>query len=107
MLLIYQWIEDENFENIFAATTGKEAWDILRNANQGIERTIQVRLQLLRGEFEALQMEDNKTISSYFTKTLTIVNQMRRYGEKLDGVRVIEKILRSLSTKFEKCCSRR
>ncbi|KAI8557075.1 hypothetical protein RHMOL_Rhmol05G0306400 [Rhododendron molle] len=101
LLLIYQGVEAENFEKISAAKTAKEAWDILRNANRGIERTTRVQLQLLRGEFEAMQMEEDETISSYFTRMLMIVNQMRRYGEKLDDVRVMEKILRSLSTKFD------
>ncbi|KAI8553623.1 hypothetical protein RHMOL_Rhmol05G0030400 [Rhododendron molle] len=101
LLLIYQGVEDENFEKISAAKTAKETWDILRNANRGVERTTRVRLQLLRGEFEAMQMEEDETISSYFTRMLMIVNQMRRYGEKPDDVRVMEKILRSLSTKFD------
>lgn len=101
LLLIYQGVEENNFEKISAAANSKEAWDILRNANRGIEKTIRVRLQLLREEFEGLKMEDDETISSYFTKTLTIVNQMRQYGEKLDDVRVMEKILRSLSSKFD------
>lgn len=101
LLLIYQGVEENNFEKISAAANSKEAWDILRNANRGIEKTIRVRLQLLREEFEGLKMDDDETISFYFTKTLMIVNQMRRYGEKLDDVRVMEKILRSLSSKFD------
>ena len=32
---------------------------------------------------------------------MTIVNQIRRYGEKMESLQVIEKILRSLSPKFE------
>ncbi|XP_028064793.1 uncharacterized protein LOC114267910 [Camellia sinensis] len=53
------------------------------------------------GEFGMLYMNENKSISEYFNRKLTIVNQMRRYGEKMESLQVIEKILRSLSPKFE------
>ncbi|XP_028059411.1 uncharacterized protein LOC114263115 [Camellia sinensis] len=46
-------------------------------------------------------MNENEFISEYFNRTLTIVNQMRRYGEKMESLQVIEKIFRSLSPKFE------
>ncbi|XP_028054446.1 uncharacterized protein LOC114258659 [Camellia sinensis] len=46
-------------------------------------------------------MNENESISEYYNRTLTIVNQMRRYGEKMESLQVIEKILRSLSPKFE------
>lgn len=36
-----------------------------------------------------------------FTRVQTVVNQMKRNGEKLDDERVMEKILRSLKPKFE------
>ncbi|XP_058181305.1 uncharacterized protein LOC131299741 [Rhododendron vialii] len=98
---IYQAIDESSFEKISSATTSKEAWDILRNANRGIDKTIKMRLQVLRGEFESLEMKDNETITEYFTRTMVIVNQIRRYGGNLDNVCVVEKILRSLNGKFE------
>ncbi|XP_028061494.1 uncharacterized protein LOC114264962 [Camellia sinensis] len=101
LYLLYQGIDESSFKKIAAATTSKKAWSILRNSHRGIEKTIRVRLQVLRGEFEMLHMNENKSIFEYFNRTLTIVNQMRRYGEKMESLQVIEKILRSLSPKFE------
>ncbi|XP_058181359.1 uncharacterized protein LOC131299801 [Rhododendron vialii] len=98
---IYQAIDESSFEKISSATTSKEAWDILQNANRGIDKTIRMRLQVLRGEFESLEMKDNETIAEYFTRTMVIVNQIRRYGGNLENVCVVEKILRSLNGKFE------
>nr|GEY21750.1 hypothetical protein [Tanacetum cinerariifolium] len=59
LTLIYQCLDDAMFETVANATTSKEA-----------------------GEFEKLQMEESETISDYFTRVLTISNEIKRNGVK-------------------------
>jgi len=59
-----------------------------------------VCLQKLCGDFEKLHMLESENISEYFARVLTIYNQIKRYGEKMEETRVVEKILRSLQKNF-------
>lgn len=40
-------------------------------------------------------------MNEYFARTLNIINKMRIHGEKMEDVVVIEKILRSMTSKFD------
>ncbi|RVW79986.1 hypothetical protein CK203_047441 [Vitis vinifera] len=63
-------------------------------------RTKRHQLQALRSEFETLRMKPRESVSNYFLRTMAIINKMRIHGEKMEDVTVIEKILRSMTPKF-------
>jgi len=46
-------------------------------------------------------MHSDESISSYFLRVDGIVNHMRNLGEEIKEATSVEKILRSLSSKFE------
>ena len=57
-------------------------------------------LQALRREFETLEMRSGEGVTEDFSKVMTVANKMRIYGEYMQDVKVVEKILRSLTEKF-------
>jgi hypothetical protein len=86
---------------------------MLNKTYSGVEKTKRIRLQVLRGDFEKLNKESNggdfeklnkesnEIILDYFTNVISLVHQMRRNGENIDDVCVMEKIPRSLDSKFD------
>jgi len=89
------------FENTASASTSEEAWDIMEKVFKGVNRVKQMRLQTLRGELEAMKMNDSNDVSSYITRLQTVVDQLKHNGETLTDARVVEKILLSLTDDFE------
>ncbi|GMJ05590.1 hypothetical protein HRI_004228200 [Hibiscus trionum] len=97
---IFQAVDESNFEKIAEATTAKQAWETLQKSLQGVEKAKKVRLQSLRTEFEMLKMKTTENIDDYVSRVKAVANEMKRNGEALGEVRVMEKILRSLIRKF-------
>ena len=46
-------------------------------------------------------MKEGEKVNEYFCRTLTIVNKMQIHGEMLEQVMIIEKILRSMTSRFD------
>ena len=46
-------------------------------------------------------MKEGESVDAYFTQTLIIANKMKIHGENMQQVMIIEKILRSMTSKFD------
>ncbi|KAH0773391.1 hypothetical protein KY290_010528 [Solanum tuberosum] len=101
LTLIHYYLDDGMFEKVADATTSKEAWEILQNSLQRVDKVEKIKLQTLRVDFEALKMKEYESISNFYSRLMVVVNKLKRYGEKVDNVCVVEKILRSLTPKFD------
>ncbi|GKV20502.1 hypothetical protein SLEP1_g30621 [Rubroshorea leprosula] len=99
--LIHQALDEVTFEKVSNATTTKDLWEKLQAACKGKEKAKKVHLQSLRGEFEAVQMNETEKVSDYISRVMGIANQMRRLDEEVTDLRIIDKILRSVTEKFD------
>eukprot|EP00253_Pinus_taeda_P021155 PITA_21155 len=59
------------------------------------------KLQTLRIQYESLRMHNDESVASYFLRIDEIVNCMKNLGEEIKEVVLVEKVLRSLSPKFD------
>ena len=73
----------------------------MKQKYQGSTRVKRAQLQALRKEFEVLQMKKGESVDAYFAQTLIIANKMKIHGENMQQVMIIEKILRSMTSKFD------
>ena len=89
------------FPRIAAAKRSNDAWETLKIAYQGMEKVKTTKLQLLRRDFETLCMKESDNIDSFFTHVIWMVNQIRSHGETLKERRIVEKLLRSLPSRFD------
>jgi hypothetical protein len=67
----------------------------------GDPKVKKVKLQSLRRQYELLDMEQRETVSDYFSRLVTLTNQMKNCGYALTNQTIIEKILRTLPSKFD------
>eukprot|EP00253_Pinus_taeda_P003561 PITA_03561 len=66
-----------------------------------MEKVKTAKFQMLRRDFETLSMKESDTIDSFFTQVIGLITQIRSHGEILEERRMVEKILRSLPSRFE------
>ncbi|RDY01786.1 hypothetical protein CR513_14843, partial [Mucuna pruriens] len=97
----YQSLDEAMFEIVSNVSTYKEAWEILKISLEGVDKVKKVHLQTLRGEFEFLRMMESESISDFGNRMMTVVNQKKRCRENMENICVVEKILCSLTIKFD------
>ncbi|GKV32516.1 hypothetical protein SLEP1_g41114 [Rubroshorea leprosula] len=99
-IYLFQAIDRTILETILCKDTSKQIWDSMKKKYQGTTKTKRQQLQALRSEFEILRMKEGETVTDYFSRTMAIVNKLRTHGDKTQDVTVVEKILRSMTPKY-------
>lgn len=97
---LFQAINRTVLDTILKKDTAKDIWDSMKKKFKGNARVKRSHLQALRREFETLEMRTGEKVTEYFFRVMTVANKMQIYGEDMQDVKVVEKILRSLTEKF-------
>ncbi|XP_019435710.1 PREDICTED: uncharacterized protein LOC109342107 [Lupinus angustifolius] len=101
IFLLHQRVDEAHFEKISKARSAKEAWEVVEKCNEGAEQLKKVRLQTMRRQYELMQMESNEKVAQFFNRVNSHTNAMKATGEKMVDQVIVEKILRTLSPKFD------
>jgi len=81
--------------------SAKEIWDKIVLSYEGDEQVKRAKLQTLIIQYEILRMHNDESVASYFLRIDGIINCMKNLGEEIKEVVLVEKVLRSLSPKFD------
>ncbi|GAU40628.1 hypothetical protein TSUD_190050 [Trifolium subterraneum] len=101
LFIIHQCVSPDNFERVGDAQSSKEAWDNLEKAYGGAIKVKKVTIQTYKRQFELLQMEEKESVCDFVTRVTKLVNLMKGCGETMNDQSVVEKILRSLTPRFD------
>eukprot|EP00253_Pinus_taeda_P030326 PITA_30326 len=94
-------LSQSEFVKFMQYKSAKEIWDKIVLSYEGDEQVKRAKLQTLRIQYENLRMHNDESVSNYFLRVDEIVNCMQNLGEEIKEVVVVEKVLRSLSPRFE------
>ncbi|XP_019439015.1 PREDICTED: uncharacterized protein LOC109344718 [Lupinus angustifolius] len=101
LCIIHQAVDNAHFEKIAGSATSKEAWETLEKHYAGAAQLKKIRLQTMRRRYELMQMEESEKISEFFTRVITHTNSMKSCGERMDDATIVEKILRTVTPRFD------
>ncbi|XP_047260813.1 uncharacterized protein LOC124894103 [Capsicum annuum] len=89
------------FTRVMTSEIAKEAWDKLKEEFHKSDKIRKIKVINLRREIEILIMKDLETIEEFSNKLMKVVNKIRLMGEELIDLRIMKKVLVSLSKRFE------
>jgi ubiquinone/menaquinone biosynthesis C-methylase UbiE len=83
LFYIHQAMHESILPRVSSAKQDKEAWDILKNSYQGMEKVKTSRLKILKRDFETLSMKDTDSIDSFYTHVIGMINKIKSHGETI------------------------
>ena len=101
LAVLHSAISEVIFTRVLTCDSAKEAWDTLKAEFQGSERTRKMQIMNLWREFEMLKMKESQSVKEYTHNLMNVVNQLRLLEVKIDEQRIVEKVLVSVSERFE------
>ncbi|KAD5316822.1 hypothetical protein E3N88_16768 [Mikania micrantha] len=97
---LFQSIDKQIVKTMTHKETAKQIWDAMKNKYQGNARVKKEQLQRLRRDFEILEMKEGESVTDYVGRVMITANEMRNFGEEMTDVKIVEKVLRSLTEGF-------
>jgi len=93
-------LAESKFVKLMQLNTKIAIRDKIIRSYEGDSKIKSTKLQMFRIKYDTLRMHDYESIARFFLRLDEIVNSMRNLYDKVKDSMVVEKILRSLTPKF-------
>ena len=100
MNAIFNAISMEEFKRISNVKVTHTAWNILQTVHKGTKAVKINKLQQLTSKFKSIRMSDDESFDEFYAKLNDIINSAYNLGEIYDQLKIVRKILRSLTEYF-------
>ena len=100
MNAIFNTVSMEKFKRISNVEVTHTTWNILQTVHEGTKAIKINKLQQLTSKFESIRMSDDESFDEFYAKLNDIVNSAYKLGEVYDQLKIVRKILRSLTEDF-------
>lgn len=97
---LFSSIDKTILKTITHKEASKQLWDSMAVKYLGNARVQRAQLQTLHRNFELLEMKQVESVTDYFGRVMVVANDMRNCGEDMLDVKIVEKILRTLTENF-------
>ena len=84
------------FNQISTCKTTKKIWDKLKVTHEGTSQVKESKIALLSNQYEMFKMQANESVTSWFDRYTTIVNQLNQLGRVIPEDEMVKRLLRSL-----------
>ena len=83
------------FNRISTCKIAKEIWDKLKVTHKGTSQVKESKITLISNQYEMFKMQSNESITSWFDRYTTIVNQLNQLGKVIPKDEIVKRLLRS------------
>ncbi|GAU10419.1 hypothetical protein TSUD_419150, partial [Trifolium subterraneum] len=98
---LFNGVDKNMFRLIKKCEVAKDAWEILKTTQEGTTKVKISRLQNLTRKFENLSMKEDESVHNFYMNVMDFANSFDDLGEKLSDEKIVRKILRALTKKFD------
>ena len=97
---IFCGVSPDEFHKISHISIAKEAWQILETMYEGTKKVKDTKLQMQTTRFKELEMSEDESFDSFYSKLNEVVIGKFNLGEKMEDSKIVRKILQSLPESF-------